>query len=132
MPNVEVWQVLAVSIEFLKIVKALPEALFAESVRTAEGKVIAGSKLILTASSQEEVGVSLPGLVNWAVTEERPKLLLVRRLGKCSYCKPASTDDPNVPISDCPHIKEHRILTTNKVWSINVDQLREVAKAEAS
>lgn len=129
MHTVESWEVLAVTPEFLEAIKHTPEALFAESI-TIKDRTIPGSKRILTASSQEEVGVLLPGLLQQSILQERPKLVLVRRKGKCKHCVPDPDADPDAPILNCPHLQQRSIIASNKVWGINVEALLKAAESE--
>lgn len=104
------FDVIAVSDEFLKLIKDLPELSTAAFVGIG-GKRIEGPKQILVASSMEEVERNLPAIVAQLTDPLHQHIRVIHRSGSCRPCAESG--------KICEHLGR-TIVTLNQRFNLDV------------
>jgi len=126
MRQVEVWQAVAVSDEFLKVLEDIPEVATQKGVYLG-GKYIEGARCVMTARSMQEIEQNLPVIVEKLTDAKHTHLKIVHKLGHCFDCELKDGEDPNIPSTDCPHILKGECYIICQSWIIDTKTLQKVA-----
>ena len=111
------YEIVAVSNEFMELLRDIPEASTASSVRIGE-KLIEGPKQILVADSIEEIETNLPRIISQLADPEHTHVRIIEKQTHCPECVENRRKNPEKRIAPCSHNSQ----TLNRARDIDVKQ----------
>lgn len=112
---VEWFEVIAVSEDFLDVIKDFPEASTASSI-TIDEKTIEGAKTVLLADSIEQIEQNMPSIVANLADREHTHLRIIQRSTNCSLCW--ADKQKGKELTPCTH----NWGTVNRAFNIDITE----------